>query len=67
MFIYFVIFSALFDALTMLDSIITILFSQKLKTTFRHMEGDTGKATFLHLPSFVLSKPLFLRLELVKK
>ena len=34
MFIYFVIFSALFDALTMLDSIITILFSQKLKTTF---------------------------------
>ena len=31
MFIYFVIFSALFDALTMLDSIITIFFYQKLE------------------------------------
>ena len=35
MFIYFVIFSALFDALTMLDSIITILiFSKTKKTSF---------------------------------
>ena len=35
MFIYFVIFSALIDALTMLDSIITILFYQKLEKNFQ--------------------------------
>ena len=34
MFIYFVIFSALFDALTMLDSIITILIFSKTKKNF---------------------------------